>query len=253
MTQLPPRDALERVAERAGTAALAHFRRVTPERKADRTLVTQADRDVEAMLVRDLAALLPAAAILGEEGTTRQGSGSLRIVIDPIDGTSAFVAGLPTWCVSVGILDGTRPVAGVVHVPCAQETYTALGADAWWNGSPLPALAAVAPSADAFILVHAKTHLRHRLTYAGKARSLGSAAYHAALVARGVAEAALLGRVHVWDVAAAAAILAAVGGALWYLSGEAVDLGRLLDGGRTPDYVVAATPRQLARLLPSVT
>src|SRR5512132_1401783 len=123
---LPGRAELEAIAARAGAIALSHFRSVAVERKADRTVVTQADRDVEAFLVRELGALLPDAGILGEEGATRPGQGSLRIILDPIDGTAAFVAGLPTWCVCIGILDGAEPVAGVVHAPSVGETYTAV-------------------------------------------------------------------------------------------------------------------------------
>ncbi|HYR95393.1 MAG TPA: inositol monophosphatase family protein, partial [Candidatus Binatus sp.] len=66
---LPQRAVLEKIAQRAGAIALTQFRRVKPERKADRTLVTAADREVEAAIVSELEPLLPDAAILGEEGT----------------------------------------------------------------------------------------------------------------------------------------------------------------------------------------
>ena len=81
-------------------------------------------------------------------------------------------------------------------------------------------------------------------------RSLGSTAYHVALVARGVAEGALLGRAHLWDLAGPGAILAAVGGGYEYLGGWPVDLGALADGRRAPDYVLAGAPTALAALRP---
>ncbi len=244
------RAALEAIAGRAGTLALAHFRRVTPERKADRTLVTAADREVEAVLVKELGALLPDAGILGEEGAAREGRGPYRIVLDPIDGTAAFVAGLGTWCVCIGILEGARPVAGVIHVPCLSETYSALDGAAFLNGTPLALLGDGAPAGDRFIVTHAHAHRRHRITYPGKLRSLGSTAYHVALVARGVAEGALLGHAHLWDLAGPGAILAAVGGRYEYLGGGPVDLGILGDGRRAPDYVLAGTPAALSALRP---
>src|SRR5207247_889618 len=74
-----------------------------------------------------------------------------------------------------------------------------------------------ASAGDPSIVAHAKAHLRHRIRYPGKVRSLGSSAYHAALVARGVAEVAILGHVHLWDVAAIGAVLQAVGGCFVYL------------------------------------
>src|SRR5262249_13348725 len=175
---LPPVDALEDLVRRAGELALAKRGRVAAEEKADRTLVTEADREVEAFLVSALATILPEAAVLAEEGSVRSGAGSLCVVIDPIDGTSAFLAGLPTWCVSPGVLEGGRAIAGVVHVPCTGETYGAAAGAARLNGRPMRALPGCPPAAEPYILVPAKLHLRRRLRYPGKARALGSAAHH---------------------------------------------------------------------------
>jgi myo-inositol-1(or 4)-monophosphatase len=247
---MPDRATLEELAIQAGAIALRHFRRVAPERKADRTLVTAADREVEAFLVEQLDVLWPEAGIIGEEGAAREGTGPYRIAIDPVDGTSAFVAGLPTWCVCIGVLRDGDPVAGVVHLPASAETYSAVDGQAWWNGCALPRLGSNGGQGDSFILVHAKAHRRHTIRYEGKMRSLGSSAYHIALVARGVAEAALVGRAHLWDLAAPGAVLAAVGGRLGFLDGGPVDLSELFDGRRTRDYVVAAAADGLDALVP---
>ena len=247
---LPDRAALEDLATRAGAIALRHFRRVTPERKADRTLVTAADREVEAFLVDELRRLCPDAGIVGEEGASHVGTGPFRIAIDPVDGTSAFVAGLASWCVCIGILRDGDPLAGVVHLPVSAETYSAADGQAWWNGNPLPRLGGDAVPGDPFILVDAKEHRRQAVRYEGKMRSLGSSAYHIALVARGAAEAALVGRAHLWDLAAPGAVLAAVGGWMGLLDGGTVDLGALFDGRRTRDYVVALPADRVAELLP---
>jgi myo-inositol-1(or 4)-monophosphatase len=244
---LPTREVLEAVAVEAGRVALAHFRRVPAERKPDRTLVTAADREVEAFLAAALDAAMPGVGVLGEEGTARPGRGTLRAVVDPIDGTAAFVAGLPTWCVSIGILDADRPVAGIVHLPCTGETYVAVGDAAWWQGTSLPRLGNGA-GPDGFLVTHSKSHLRHVLRYPGKVRSLGSAAYHVALVARGVADAAIVGRPYLWDVAGAGAVLHAVGGGFEYLGGGPVDLGALGRGARAADDVLAGTPARLRAL-----
>jgi len=251
---LPPRPVLEALATRAGALALRHFHHVAAERKPDRTLVTRADREVEAMLVAELADLMPNAGIVGEEGAARAGSSGDRIVLDPIDGTAAFVAGLPTWCICIGVLRGDVPIAGVVHVPCAGETYTALDGEAWWNGTRLPGLGTVADGGgDRFIVSHAKAHLRYELAYRGKIRAFGSTAYHVALVARGAAEAAIVGRAHLWDLVAPGAVLHAVGGRYVYAGGAPVDLAALGDGQRAPADVVAGSPERLRELLPLLT
>jgi myo-inositol-1(or 4)-monophosphatase len=250
---LPAREDLEAIATCAGRLALRHFRHVAPERKADKTLVTAADREVEALLVGELARLLPDAGIIGEEGTTRDTAGPYRLVLDPIDGTAAFVAGLPTWCICIGILENTRPAAGVVHLPCLNETYSAIDGRAWLDGVPLPTLASRPHTVgDRFIVTHARAHARHRITYPGKVRSLGSTAYHVALVARGAADAALLGRAHLWDLVAPGAILESVGGGYEYLHGGRVDLGALADGARAPDHVIAGAPDGLAAIRPLI-
>lgn len=246
------REELEAIAVRAGRIALRHFRHVRPERKPDRTLVTAADREVEAALVADLARLLPEAGIVGEEGAAREGTGAYRFAIDPIDGTAAFVAGLPTWCICVGALERAVPVAGVVHLPVLGETYAARGGTAFLNGDVLPPLGTRDPVGDRFIVTHARAHARHEIAYPGKIRSLGSTAYHVVLVARGVAEAALLGHVHVWDLAAPGAVLEAVGGRYEYLSGGTVDLAELADGRRARDYVLAGRAEAIAALRPLV-
>lgn len=231
-----------------------HFRTVTPERKPDRTLVTAADREVEALLVSALTPLFPAAGILGEEGSRVPSRDGTYLVIDPIDGTAAFVAGLPTWCICFGLLRGVDPILGVVHLPLTGETFVALDGVAWLGDRALPPLNATnamrTEDGDAFVLAHAKSHLRHQLQYPGKVRSLGSTAYHLVLVARGVAEAALLGRVYLWDLVGPLAVLRAVGGDACTFDGAPVALDRLIDGSRTPDFVVAAARARLPELLP---
>ena len=88
--------------------ALGHFRAWHPS-EADRTLVTAADREVEA----EWCPRWVRSARRGHHrrgGRRREGTGPYRIVLDPIDGTASFVAGLPTWCICIGILEGARPV-----------------------------------------------------------------------------------------------------------------------------------------------
>lgn len=246
---LPSRAQLEALAVRAGALALGFQGRVRPEQKPDRTLVSEADRAVEALIVQELESVFPEAAILGEEGSVRPGRGPYRVVIDPIDGTSAFLAGLPTWCVSIGVLEAGRPIAGVVHVPSTAETYSATGGAAFRNGERLGPLAGASAGGEPYVLIPAKAHLRSGIRWPGKARSLGSAAHHVVLVARGSAEAALLEPAYVWDLAGAAPILAAVGGVLCYASGRPVELEALAEGGRAPEEIVAAAAGRIDEFL----
>jgi myo-inositol-1(or 4)-monophosphatase len=239
--QHPTVAALLPVVTEAGEIARRYFRNVTPERKADRTLVTEADRAVETFLVERVRILLPAVRLLGEEfGASGPEAAPCTLTIDPIDGTAAFVAGLPTWCVTIGWIAAGGAGGGITYLPMTGETYVAEGGQAWWNGRVIPAGALQVEAGDRFIATYSGYHRSNAGRFPGKVRSLGSTAYHLALVARGAASGALLGRPHVWDLTAGAALVAAVGGALRYRTGTPVDLTALLDGARAPDHVVAA-------------
>ncbi|MCW5891804.1 MAG: inositol monophosphatase [bacterium] len=251
----PPigRASLERLARRAGLVARRYAQRLRPQRKADDSLVTVADRAVERFLTRELARAVPAAGITGEEGTHRPPQGAWRFVLDPIDGTAAFVSGLPTWCICIALVHRDVPVGGVIHLPVSGETFSAMGGRAFWNGRPLARLGRRPGQGDPFLAAYSKLHRRYHVAWPGKIRSVGSAAYHAALVARGSAQAAMLGRVGAWDVAAAMPLLAAVGARLEYLGSGPVTLAALEDPGGVRDAVIAGAPRALATLRTSLT
>jgi len=251
----PPLDArtLVRLARKGGAIGLAHFRRAEAEGKADATLVTAADREIETAIRDELGRHHPEVAILGEEfDAVGDPQAGWSVAIDPIDGTDAYVAGLPTWAVSIGILDRGTAVAGVVYLPAFDDLYVAYGGGLRWNGEEVPR-GGVAPQHEGFVLAYSEFHRRHLLRFGAgtrKMRALGSTAYHLSLVARGAAEAAIVGRVHVWDVAAGAALLAASGGELVYLkSGKAVDLRGLLRGEPSRDFMIAAREGAAARVL----
>ena len=78
-------------------------------------LVTEADHAAERHVVDLLAAERPDDGVLGEEGAARVGTSGRRWVIDPVDGTYNFVAGLDWWCSALALLDGERLVLGAVH------------------------------------------------------------------------------------------------------------------------------------------
>lgn len=234
----------------AGELARSFFRNVTAERKADQTLVTAADRAVEEFLRPRMQALLPGARILGEEyGATGASDAPHTLTLDPIDGTAAFISGLPTWCVTIGLVENGVAVGGITYLPMTGETYLADGDVAEWNGRTLPKGAAPSGAGDLFMLTHSDYHRGAARRFPGKIRSLGSTAYHMALVARGAAVAAVLGRPRIWDIAAGAAMLRAIGGELRYRSGTAVDLAALVAGERAPDHLVAAAPGMVDEIL----
>lgn len=112
--------------------------------KAPGDLVTVADREVEAVLERELPLLLTGSRVVGEERAARDPSvledlGSGRVwIVDPIDGTTNFVEGRRTFGIMVGLLRDGEVVAGWIHTPARGETAVAeAGAGAELNGRPL--------------------------------------------------------------------------------------------------------------------
>ncbi len=242
--------ALTRLARKGGAIGLAQFRRVQAERRSAGAIVTEADREIERTIRAEVAASAPEVAVIGEEmPPTGDVASGWTLAVDPIDGTDAYVAGLPTWCVSLGLLYEGEPVAGVVYLPAFDDLYIAQGETLRWNNEEVPR-GGVTPQHDGFVLAYSELHWRPLLRLRGKVRALGSTAYHLSLVARGAAEAAIIGRVRLWDIAAGKALLDAVGADLVYLkSGEPVDLAPLLSGAPSRDFMVAARAGSLQRVL----
>jgi myo-inositol-1(or 4)-monophosphatase len=116
----------------------ADRRRLTVEVKAKHDYVTEVDREAEAAVIAVLRGRFPNHTILAEEGSTGGAHAAYRWIVDPLDGTTNFIHGVPTFAVSIGLTDGTGLVAGAVHDPCREETFHARrGGGAFLNGTPI--------------------------------------------------------------------------------------------------------------------
>ncbi len=119
----------------AGTIAASHFRRggASGNKKGEGGFdpVTEADRGVEARVRERLGARFPDHGIVGEEYGTTTGSSAWSWIVDPIDGTRAFIMGLPVWGCLLGLLRDGEPVGGLMHQPVLGETFSGNGEGAW--------------------------------------------------------------------------------------------------------------------------
>lgn len=127
------------IAVEAGALAAAFFADraglVIEAKASPQDIVSRADREVEDVIRARVAAAFPGDGFLGEEGGTQTGTSGYTWVIDPIDGTSPFLAGLPHWCVVIAVLQGDETVAGVIRHPAEDETFTArAGRGVFLNG-----------------------------------------------------------------------------------------------------------------------
>lgn len=132
----------EAVARKAGALALDSFQGraelVIETKRHAQDMVTEADRQVETLIRGAIAAEFPQDALLGEEHGITTGTSGLTWVIDPIDGTAPFLAGLPGWCVSIGAVDDGGPAIGVICAPVLGEMFVAArGLGATLNGTPI--------------------------------------------------------------------------------------------------------------------
>jgi len=93
--------------------------------------VTRADREVEAYLRKELGRRCPDFGIVGEEDGTTAGCSNINWVIDPIDGTKAFISGFPTWGILVGLQQEDRVLAGLMHQPVTGELFYGSAAGAF--------------------------------------------------------------------------------------------------------------------------
>jgi fructose-1,6-bisphosphatase/inositol monophosphatase family enzyme len=220
---------VENMLRAAGAQATRWFGRTSAEHKVDGSPVTIADRASEAVLVEHLQAAYPQDGIRGEEGTHIDG-GPHVWVVDPIDGTSAFLEGLAHWGPSVARLYGSRVCIGGVFLPRLDELYFfEHGGPAIGNGvilNPMSQLPPTFEQPDPVLYIPSKLHsyVEH-VAWKGKCRCLGSVAAHLCLVARGSAAATLVQPGwRIWDTAAGLGLIRAVGGEACRLDGAPIDV-----------------------------
>jgi myo-inositol-1(or 4)-monophosphatase len=192
--------------------------------------VTEADIGVDTFLRIRLSALLPEAAWLSEETVDDALRLSRRFVwvVDPIDGTRAYMSGLPDWAVCVALLDEGEPILGVVHAPASHATYTTLrGGGAQKNGGTISTtpvsrlgearIAGPKPMLDALA----------RIEPFEPVDKIPSLALRLARIADGSIDAGLISAdARDWDLAAADLILRESGGTMSGGAGEAVVYNR---------------------------
>ena len=110
--------------------------RLTVEVKAKHDYVTEVDREAESAVTEVLRRRFPDHAILAEEGSTGGPHAEYRWIVDPLDGTTNFIHGVPAFAVSIGLTDETGLVAGAVCDPCRNETFHAhRGGGAFLSGA----------------------------------------------------------------------------------------------------------------------
>ncbi len=238
------RDLAERLARGAGDiAAAGRDRGIEVSSKSTATdMVTQWDREAERVILAGLAAARPDDAVVAEEGGTRDGSTGLEWHVDPVDGTTNFLYGIPAWAVSVGVLDEDGPVAGAIWIPPLGEMFSAhRGGGATRNGESVSvtscsdiglALVGTGFGYDPAVRERQARDLVPVLPRIRDIRRFGAAAVDLCMVACGRTDAYVERGLRSWDLAAG-----------WVIAAEAGAVVTAIDGGPVrPESVLAAAP-----------
>ena len=221
------------LARRAGAVAMSHYGHVERLTKTHSTTtdepVTLADRAAQREVVAGLRERCPDDGVIGEESDDGEAitadnlkPGGRNWVIDPIDGTNNFIAGLGCWAVCVGLLDAGMPVVGVVYDVTRDLMYAgARGVGASINGEACRAVTTPLTSASVLMLTsnlldkagHCPAWATRWIAQTDwKVRMLGSAALEATMVGAGIAHGAVTVNGKLWDAVAPSGFSLAAGG-----------------------------------------
>jgi 3'(2'), 5'-bisphosphate nucleotidase len=243
----------------AGRIEMAHFKAgVTVETKADTTPVTVADHEAEEVLLAGLSAAAPGVPVIAEEEVAAGRTptiGSRFFLVDPLDGTRAFIRNSPEFTVNIGLIEDGAPVFGIIYAPALALLYATLNREhaveakiapsdaAALGGLELKPLHGREPDRNALVAFASRSHaaestdafLKH---FAIAETRKASSSLKFCLIARGEADLyARLGETSEWDTAAGHAILNAAGGTITTLDGKPLAYGKCEARFANPKFV----------------
>lgn len=258
----------------AGRAELRYFRsdEIRIETKADRTPVTAADREAEAIVLSALARLAPGIPVVAEEAVAAGSApvtASRFFLVDALDGTHLFIRGKPEFSVNIALIDTGRPVFGLIYLPPAGRLFltrsdgkahaATAAADLITPNlpsldfTPLSARAADPANIVAFNSRSAGGACAEFLTHlnVAEARPVGSSQKFC-LIAEGAGDVyARFGTTYEWDTAAGQAILEAAGGSVLTLDGARLAYGKTDRGYLNPHFLAWGRSPLLKGFVPS--
>ena len=239
------------ICEAAAEIALRYFRLPLPVRNklegGGFDPVTQADHEVEEFLRQEIAHRFPDHGVIGEEYGQTHGESPWQWIIDPIDGTRAFISGATAWGTLLGLMYNGSPIAGVVHVPYLHETFYGSSAGAWMKHGEERRMMEVRPTNR---LEDAVLYCTHPATFtteedregfdrvARRSRMLryGGDCYSYCMLALGQIDLIIEGSLQPYDIIPIIPIIEAAGGVVTDVSGASARHGGV---------IIAAATREL--------
>jgi histidinol phosphatase-like enzyme (inositol monophosphatase family) len=234
----------ESIVNEAGVIALRYFRRpIAVEAKADASPVTEADRQIEALIRRRIRERYPSHGLLGEEHGRDAGSSSLTWVIDPIDGTKSFISGMPTFGTLIALLDGETPLLGIIDHPALRQRWVGRAGKPTRSNGAVCRTRACTSLADAVLYATTPDMFKgaarkqfEDVSGRARMRRFGGDCYAYALLASGFIDAVIEAQLKPYDYMALVPVIEGAGGVIADWRGR--PLGLKGDGR----VVAAATP-----------
>ncbi len=228
---------INEILQEAAEIARNHFGSVSGTVKSEdnNQVLTQADLEIGQRILSRIQTAYPGHNIIDEEAGVIDNRSELTWVIDPIDGTSNFAAGLPLYGIMVGLLEGATPVAGGIVLPYFQETYLAeKGSVTTCNGQHMR-ISAEPNLSNALVAYGIDGHQENPATTQEEAETLGrivlgirnlrssNSAYDAAQTARGRYGCMLNRTSKIWDNVAQQVVIESAGGTYTDFFGQSID------------------------------
>ena len=244
------------IAREAGVVILRHYAgEIERRQKADKSPVTAADEEAEALILRRLNVAAPGLPIVAEEsvaaGATPDVSSGVFFLVDPLDGTKEFLNRNGEFTVNIALVEHGQPTAGVVYAPAKERLFWAAGFKAFEEkgGAAIP-IATRTPPKEGLVAIASRSH-RDRLTEEllahypiAKLIAAGSSLKFCIIAA---GEADLYprhGPTMEWDTAAGHAVLRAAGGVVTRLDGKTpLTYGNVAEKFQNPSFVAWGRPR----------
>ena len=214
---------------------IGKVKNIERKRGEETNLVTEIDKESEAMIIRRIKQRFPDHDILGEEGGAQSSSSEYRWIIDPLDGTTNYTHGLPLFCVTIGVEHNGEIIAGATYDPMAKEMFTAeKGKGAFLNDRKIT-VSASSTLIESLLVTgfpynvkeNPDNVIEHFVNFLPKAqgvRRLGSAALDMAYVACGRLDGYWEVFLNPWDKAAGILIVREAGGTVSTFDGDQSDV-----------------------------
>ncbi len=231
------------------------FGNVRSDIKKDGTLITDCDRWSDETLVNQLNIIAKGEGVLSEEGSKSVPHSDAFWVVDPLDGTTNFSAGIPHWAISVARFVNGKPQTAFLDLPALNKRIVAIkGKGVWVNGSPLIYQKDCIPRSACVSLCSRSIRILQRLpdqSFPGKIRLLGVASLNMTGVALGQTVGAIEATPKIWDLASAWLVLTEMMCSIKWLGLDPSNLqpGQDLSEVDFP-VLIASSEHELKRLLP---